>query len=102
MRVRRKDEFSLYGNNRKNIRKRNRRYVLLMVIEMNSSGEDAVLDLRRTVTLAKVILAVWLGAFQSPSVELRNLCPWDPQTRDYTGISQHNALQKNVRSPNKN
>jgi len=45
-------------------------FVTLMVMKMESSDKEAVLDVRRTVTLAEATLTVWLGALQSPTHDL--------------------------------
>ena len=75
------------------------RFVTLMTMKMNSPENEDVLDVRRTVTLAEAILTVWLGALQSPCFHIQNLCPWDPQTPDYTAWSSHNPLTVDVVKP---
>lgn len=75
------------------------RFVTLMTMKMNSPDQEDVLAVRRTVTLAEAILTLWLGALQSPSPHLQNLCGWDPQIMDCTPWSSHNPLTMDVVEP---
>ena len=98
-RTKRKNESRLQRDIRTKRLKGNGSFVTLMVMKMESSDEEVVLDVRRTVTLAEAILTVWLGALQSPTHTLQRDCPWDPQTLQYTGWSSHNPLVFNVALP---
>ncbi|KAF2192906.1 hypothetical protein K469DRAFT_693007 [Zopfia rhizophila CBS 207.26] len=100
MKTRRSDESRLQRDIRTKDLKGTDRFVTLMVMKMDSPKKEVVLDVRRTVTLAEAILTAWLSALQSPSHDLQSLCPWDPQTLEYTGWSSHNPLIKNVAEPN--
>jgi hypothetical protein len=77
------------------------RFVTLMVMKMESSEYEVVLDARRTVTLAEAILTVWLAALQSPSHNLQCACPWDSQTLQQSGWSSFNPLLADVVLPTK-
>ncbi|KAI0540497.1 hypothetical protein GGR58DRAFT_499073 [Xylaria digitata] len=75
------------------------RFVTLMTMKTNSAKEENVFDVRRKVTLAEAILTIWLGALQSPSVQLQKLCPWNPEALDYRPWSSHNPLEEDIVLP---
>ncbi|KAL9100886.1 MAG: hypothetical protein Q9163_003797 [Psora crenata] len=97
----RSDESRLQRDIRKKDLKGNNRFVTLMVMRMDSPKSEDVHDVRLTVTLAEAISAMWLGALQSPSLHLQNLCQWDPQTLEYTAWSSHNPLTVEVVKPSR-
>ena len=81
------------------------KFVRLMSIEHQSSNDKDIMDVRYIVTLAEAILAVWLGALQSPLSKSpitqlqKDLCPWDLETLDYTPWSLRNPLVQPVYKP---
>jgi Uri superfamily endonuclease len=81
--------------------KGNGRFVTLMVMKMDSSENEVVLHVRKTVILAEAILTVWLSALRSPSHDFQSVCPWDSQTLQYTGWASHNPLMDDVVLPGK-
>ena len=102
----------IYQHTRKNTRKwesrlqydiRTKRlkssFVTLMVMKMDHSNPEAVLEVRRTVVLAEAIFTVWLGALERPPHDLQNMCPWDLRTLQWTGWSSHNPLLDDVTLP---
>ncbi|KAI4173617.1 MAG: hypothetical protein LQ343_002792 [Gyalolechia ehrenbergii] len=97
----RSNESRLQRDIRKKGLKGNDRFVTLMVMKMDSPKKENVLDVRLTVTLAEAILTMWLGALQPSSLQLQNLCPWDPQTLEYTGWSSHNPLTVDAVEPSR-
>ncbi|KAL9002999.1 MAG: hypothetical protein Q9188_004099 [Gyalolechia gomerana] len=101
VRRKRSDESRLQRDIRKKDLKGNDRFITLMVMKMNSPKKENVLEVRLTVTLAEAILTMWLGALKSSSLQLQNLCPWDPQTLEYTGWSSHNPLTVDVVEPSR-
>ena len=75
-------------------------FVTLMTMKMIEPRRENILEVRRTVVLAEAILTVWLGALQSPSWDLEELCAWDPATLDYTAWSSHNPLVIDIEGTN--
>ena len=73
--------------------------LMMMEMEMERSDAKALLDVRRTVTLAEAILTIWLGALQNPAEDLEKLCPWTYKLLDYTGWCSHNTLTKDILDP---
>lgn len=94
--IKRKYESRLQYDIRIKQLKGNGRFVTLMVMKMDTSDYEVILDVRRTVTLAEAILTVWLCALQSPSHDFQCVCPWDSQTLQYTGWSSHNPLLNDI------
>lgn len=70
--------------------------ITLMTTRIPSKDNEDVYDARVTMTLAKAILTVWLGAFQSHERQLQECCPWDPETLGYEGLSVQNPLMRDV------
>lgn len=74
-------------------------FVTLMTMKMDDSSEQSVLDVRRTVTIAKSILRLWLGALGNPPHDLRVLYPWYPETPGYNPWCLINPLTKDIKDP---
>ncbi|KAJ8110943.1 hypothetical protein OPT61_g6341 [Boeremia exigua] len=74
-------------------------FVTLMVLKLDCSDPEAILQVRRTVILAEAILTVWLGALQDPKLDLSRECPWDSEILQWTGWSSHNPLDDDLTLP---
>lgn len=48
-----------------------------MIKEIDDPANEAVLDVRRTVTIAEAVLTVWLGALLVPNGKFRSAYRWD-------------------------
>lgn len=75
------------------------RFITLMITKLDSCKKEAVLDVRRTVTLAEAILTAWLGALESPPRDLERLCPWGTGFLAYWGWCSYNPLLVDVAEP---
>lgn len=84
---------------RKRLKGEKGKFVTLLVMDMERTYHDSVLEVRRTVTLAEAIFTVWLGALKSPTRSLASAYPWDIRLRQYTGWASHNPLEVDVQLP---
>ncbi|KAF2110569.1 hypothetical protein BDV96DRAFT_650684 [Lophiotrema nucula] len=67
----------------------------LPVVDRISDESQEVMQIRRLVIVAEVILTTWLGGFwvdRGEQQRLHSLCPWHPITGNYCGLCSHSPL----------
>ena len=76
------------------------KFVTLLEIPFANDSVEEITRVRTLAALAKVVLAIWLGAVAKGSRKaITGLVPWNIDTISYLGFAGHNSLSFNIRVP---